>query len=220
MDLRPVVTEEAQKLYGFKKRQKGQRFENYEKKPGNREALAAMQTLAKSFLDGVLERGVMLIGGVGCGKTHLSAAVVNHILDNWRIPDSVLRDAALLPGACSYDFLRKLPRVVLTTTVDMYAKIREAYDDNGETLEDAVRRYRCANLLILDDVGMEKTTEWSLERLAEIIDSRYNELLPTVITTNLTPEKLKAAVGDRVYDRIREMCKLYTITEPSHRPTA
>ncbi len=116
------------------------------------------------------------------------------------------------------------PQMALISTVDLLAKIRAAFDGGSkydDSAQDVINRYSRIKLLILDDMGTEKPTEWANERLFEVIDNRYNENLPTVITTNLLPEPhLKKIVGDRIYDRIREMCKLYTITEGSYRPTA
>jgi len=68
-----------------------------------------------------------------------------------------------------------------------------------------------ASLLILDDLGAENSTDWAREKIYEIIDSRYRDKKPIIITTNLKLEQLmeKLAGGDRVYrtyDRIIEMC--------------
>ncbi len=115
------------------------------------------------------------------------------------------------------------PKMALISTVDMLAKIRAAFDIGNkydDSAQDIINRYSRIKLLILDDMGTEKSTEWANERLFEVIDNRYNENLPIIITTNLPPEQLKKIVGDRIFDRIREVCKLYTITESSHRPFA
>ena len=79
---------------------------------------------------------------------------------------------------------------------------------------------KTVELLVLDDLGAEKSSEWTKSVLFEIIDYRYNEMLPILITTNCPPKELKAKIGDRSYDRIREMCALVPVTAESQRKTA
>lgn len=59
-------------------------------------------------------------------------------------------------------------------------------------------------LLVLDDVGVDKLTEWSAERLAAIVDVRWEHQRPTVVTTNLEPADLEAHIGERAYSRIAD----------------
>lgn len=58
-------------------------------------------------------------------------------------------------------------------------------------------------LLILDDMGAEYRADWVLNKVDAIITHRYNQLLPTIITTNLTPEQIKEKYMERIYDRLR-----------------
>ena len=69
----------------------------------------------------------------------------------------------------------------------------------------------------MDDLGAEKPTEWTKERLFEIVDYRYSEELPIVITTNRTPKEMIDSLGARIYDRIKEMCVLVSTAAPSQR---
>lgn len=62
---------------------------------------------------------------------------------------------------------------------------------------------RCTSLLILDDMGAEYRADWVLNKVDAIITARYNQLLPTIITTNLTPEQIKEKYLERIYDRLR-----------------
>ena len=82
-----------------------------------------------------------------------------------------------------------------------------------------------ASLLILDDLGAENNTEWSKEKIYEIIDSRYRQSKPMIITTNLTKDQLrdKLTSGDgvtRTYDRLIEMCTPIEVKGPSKRVIA
>lgn len=62
---------------------------------------------------------------------------------------------------------------------------------------------RRTSLLILDDMGAEYRADWVLNKVDAIITARYNQLLPTIITTNLTPEQIKEKYMERIYDRLR-----------------
>jgi DNA replication protein DnaC len=72
-------------------------------------------------------------------------------------------------------------------------------------------------LLFLDDVGAERLTDWGREQLFLLADHRYNQLLPTVVTTNLPPGDLKLTVGDRLADRLGHGATLVAMTGESRR---
>ena len=93
-------------------------------------------------------------------------------------------------------------------------KIREAEK------ELKIEQDKDVELLILDDMGAEKTSDWVCSVLFEIIDHRYNACLPLLVTTNCVPEELKKQIGARNFDRLREMCSLVSVTAKSQRPTA
>ena len=73
------------------------------------------------------------------------------------------------------------------------------------------------NLLILDDLGSERASDYALEQLFLVIDTRYRAGKPLIITTNLTAEELKKPADlryERIYDRISELC--VTVVAPGH----
>ena len=75
-------------------------------------------------------------------------------------------------------------------------------------------------LLILDDFGMERGTEYALEQIYNIIDSRYRSRKPLIVTTNLTLTELKNpqdTAHARIYDRLLELCTPIACTGPSMR---
>jgi DNA replication protein DnaC len=74
-----------------------------------------------------------------------------------------------------------------------------------------IEKYAGKKCLILDDLGVEKTTEWSLQTLYTIIDRRYREEKQTLITSNLTLDEIAEKVGDRIASRIAGMCKVVEI---------
>ncbi len=65
-----------------------------------------------------------------------------------------------------------------------------------------------SRLLILDDLGAEKPTEWVRERMYEIVNQRYEWMRPIIVTSNLSPAQLAKQVGQRVASRLMEMCEV------------
>jgi DNA replication protein DnaC len=115
-------------------------------------------------------------GGYGCGKTHLAAAIANHRLN--------LGQA-----------------VLFINTPDLLDHLRGAFAPNSETsYDDRFEQVRNAPLLVLDDFGAQSRTPWAQEKLYQIFNHRYNERLPTVITTN---EKLEA-IDERILSRLQD----------------
>ena len=72
-----------------------------------------------------------------------------------------------------------------------------------------IQRYSEADCLVLDDLGAEKTTDWSFSVLYLIIDNRYNNYKKTIITSNFALNQLAGKLGDdRIPSRIRAMCSI------------
>jgi DNA replication protein DnaC len=145
--------------------------------------------------------GLYVYGRVGSGKTFLAACVANALLaDGW--------SAAFMTVG---EMLGLLRRAAGAENRDDAANA--GYWDRaggGELL----RRFKRAPLLVMDDMGKEKPTEWAVGSLYEIIDARYSNMLPTVITTNYSPDELQERLSAdcdgltaaALVDRLREMC--------------
>lgn len=95
------------------------------------------------------------------------------------------------------------------TTPDLYARLRPRPSHDSE--RDLMALARCP-LLILDDLGAAKQSEWTEELTYRLINRRYNDMLPTLITTNLPTDALRDAVGDRVASRLAEMTTRVILT--------
>lgn len=141
--------------------------------------------------------GLFLTGAIGCGKTLYA---INVLLASLRLT-----------------FIKQQgPRVHKFITVsDLLEEIRKSFD--GESEKDPVGFYSEVDFLILDDLGMEKITEWSLEKLFQIINYRYEFLKPTVITSNLSLQQLSAKIGDRIPSRITQMSMTKKFKEIDYR---
>ena len=131
--------------------------------------------------------GLLLYGPPGTGKTFLAFCIANELLGN------------MVP-------------VIAISSIGLLGKIKETYNSWGDEGEvEIISSLKNASLLVLDDLGAENNTAWSKEKIYEIIDARYREGKPCIITTNLTREGLKKRLTgedgiSRTYDRIVEMC--------------
>ncbi len=158
--------------------------------PETRRNLYRAYELAHNFADAP-QGWLILIGGYGCGKTHLAAAIANERIARGQ-PALFVNVPDLL------DHLRATYSP--TSTV--------SYDQRFETV-------RTAPLLILDDLGTENTTPWAGEKLYQILNYRYNTRLPTVITTNLQLDDLDPRLRSRMNDQM--LCQVWVILAPDFR---
>ncbi|MBN9739537.1 ATP-binding protein [Amycolatopsis sp. A1MSW2902] len=141
----------------------------------------------------VIKRGpsLAILGSVGTGKTHQAYGAV--------------RDLATSGAQLRWE---------VVTAADLYAQLRPSSGVHGEA---AFRRFAYAPLLVLDDIGAAKASEWVEEINYRIINHRYENRLATVITTNLAPRDLAAGLGERVASRIVEMCTRVVLDGPDRR---
>lgn len=130
-------------------------------------------------------QGLYLAGQVGTGKTHTAWAATCR----WCMAAGV--NPCSRPGA-----------VIFTRLTDLLDDLRP-----GDGARQRVRDCQNAQLLIIDDIGAEKPSEWTQERLYSVIDHRYANCLPLIVTSNLPPRELAGQTGERVASRLAEMCK-------------
>jgi len=139
------------------------------------------------------EGWLVLLGGYGCGKTHLAVAIANECTRRGR--------AALF-----------------VVVPDLLDHIRAAYSPYSDTSYDQrFDEIRTAPLLILDDLGAQASTPWAQEKLFQIFNYRYNARLPTVITSNHALEELDKRIRSRLVDPM--LSRIVTILAPDFRET-
>ncbi|WP_329553708.1 ATP-binding protein [Streptomyces sp. NBC_00696] len=122
---------------------------------------------------------LLMAGVVGAGKTHQAYGAVRRLVQSG-------------VGV----------RWRATTAADLYADLRPRPGVDSERELAAVSR---CPLLIIDDLGAAKASEWVEEVTYRLINRRYNHMLPTLITTNLAIKDLRAHLGDRVTSRLAQM---------------
>lgn len=140
------------------------------------------------------EGWLVLQGGFGCGKTHLAAAIANYRLQ------------------------RGHP-VLFVVVPDLLDHLRATYRPTSEVAYDErFEQVRTAPLLILDDLGTQSTTPWAQEKLYQIVNYRYNERLPTVITSNCELKEIDLRLRSRLVDS--ELTTVVHIRAPDYRRPA
>ena len=90
--------------------------------------------------------------------------------------------------------------------------LRDNYDSKDPDFEQVLSMVKGCKLLIVDDIGAERVTEWVRERMVSIINTRSSNGLCTIYTSNLSPEELKAELGDRIASRVMGSSKVVEIS--------
>lgn len=90
--------------------------------------------------------------------------------------------------------------------------LRDNYENKDPDFEQVLSMVKGCNLLIIDDIGAERVTEWVRERLVSIINTRVSNNLATIYTSNLSPEELREELGDRISSRVLGSSQVVEIT--------
>lgn len=150
-------------------------LENYE--PTN-EKLAKVKGKIEDYINGFDgKKSLMLFGGYGTGKSHLSVSITKKLMDKGK--------------RCLFLSLPKL-----------LTKIKDTYNNDGVTEDELLEMIKKVDLLVLDDLGAEHPTPWTVAKMFEVIDDRAGK--STVYTTNLSSKELRERFNERNFSRIME----------------
>lgn len=180
------------------------KIENYKLNlPGSPPSHAKARARAMRFIEDwkACDRGMLLVGPVGVGKTHLAVAVLRTLIE----------ENGVKGVFC--DFSDLLERIQAT-----FSKA------NTDSADDVFAPYRDAELLVLDELGARRPTPWVQDVLYGLINTRYNRQRITIVTSNFSDvparpgdETLEARIGAMVRSRLYEMCDVVVIDGADYR---
>jgi len=166
------------------------------------EAQLTNKKIIENVIGKELKKGLFIYGACGVGKTRELYGLYK-----------ILRAHSYLFALEAGD--EKIP--VLLTTVpefisELKVEISRANSEDGGNAEQSINdKIKTENILLLDDLGAEKQTDWVLEILYRLINYRYEQMLPTFFSSNYSLQELSEKIGDRVVSRIVEMCDIVKI---------
>ena len=182
---------------GIKKRFQQRTFPNFRTDtPGRMHSYQIAKEYADNF---VCHRargdGLYIEGTNGTGKTHLAAAIALQLIGEG-IP------------------------VICKTSSDLLMDIKKAFDRPEVRESEVLDVYKKVELLIIDDLGKEQCSDWSMSTLYSILNDRYEDMRPTIVTTNYNADSLIEALTPKGFDttnflaiisRLRETCTVMTV---------
>lgn len=164
-------------------------FENFNINSENESAIAIAKDYINKNITSVNANGLIIMGESGVGKTHLAASIANKLIEN---------DKIVLMGR-------------LTTLLD---RIKETFKDNTKSENELIEIYSNVDMIIIDDLGTERISNWALEKLYTIIENRNENRLPIIITTRFNKQGLierfsqsqDEQLVDAIISKLYQMC--------------
>ncbi len=160
-----------------------------------KEKMTAIVAMAKNYVKNFAKKkdNMLLIGPTGTGKTHISTAIARELIHE------------------GYD-------VIYDSTQNILADFEaDRFRNNYGKEEERSDKYLDCTLLIIDDLGTEFVNQFTISALYNLLNTRQNKGLATIISTNLTPDELARKYEDRIYSRIIGAAKILPFEGKDHR---
>lgn len=168
---------------GIARRFEACEFGNYQAiNHGAAKNLAACQRYAATWPERLQAgTGLVMTGTCGTGKNHLAVSLAKKIIRN------------------------HLAKVEITDVMRLIRAVKSTWRHNAESSEEQViEHFATLDLLIIDEVGVQFGSATEMTILQEVINARYESILPTILISNLTFEQLKETIGERIVDRVTD----------------
>lgn len=150
--------------------------------------------LAKSII--AEGKSVFVFGSTGIGKTHFGVALAYE----WYV-----RNIKISKNRITDKLEKQYPKhPIFLPAVELFLELKSGFD-SGTSEDDILYPYSVCDLLMIDDVGSEKVSDWSRQVFYTLIDRRYRDIKQTIITSNLSLDALAKAIDERISSRIVEM---------------
>ena len=185
----------------FKKKIEKYNLNNFIVNEFNKNEVKIVKDYTQKCLDKKQDKGLIIIGKSGVGKTYLACAIANQLMQNGQV-------------------------VLVGRLANLLDKIKDSFSENTITEKELIELYSGVDMIVIDDLGIEKITKWALDKFYIIIENRNENGLPIVITTKLSKDKLMqrfSEVNDEilvesVISKLYEMC--YGITLKNEKKSA
>lgn len=177
---------------GIKKRFQQRTFDNFRcDTPGRKKNYAIAKEYADNFAyHRARGDGLYIEGTNGTGKTHLAAAIALQLIGEG-IP------------------------VICKTSSDLLMDIKKSFDSDGAREHEILSVYKRVDLLIIDDLGKEQCSDWSMSTLYSILNDRYEDMKPTIVTTNYNADALANALTPKGFDNTKIVAIISRLRETS-----
>ena len=173
---------------------------NYQPEKGNSSQLLALTLAHRLAREYPVDRGLLFMGSVGVGKTHLSVAILRALVEKG-------------VNCLFYEF------------GSLLKEIQNSYNSASQVSElKVLEPVFNAEVLVLDELGASKTTDWVRDTMMQIMSTRYNDRKVTIFTTNYGDERVRPSeetledrIGVRLRSRLYEMCKAVVLQGDDYR---
>ena len=159
--------------------------------------------LVKTLYYGIengFKSNIIIIGGVGTGKTHLAFAVLNRLAGRWT--------------ANSGQEYYRSDKVIYATIKEIIDNIKSSWKDPELSF---MNDYCSVPLLIIDELGVQYGTPAERTELYEVFNRRYNDMLPIIAISNNSLIELQKILGQRIYDRLSGGAEIFELSGRSYR---